>query len=267
MNITYLSFSRLRELAHSPRNLKKYLTEEKVPTKAMQEGNLLDVILFTPQKFDSLFYVMPDDVKKPSVSQLNAAKPSPASISQIQRWNEIEREIGERTVITASQLEEAKRLAQEVQNNSTVVFHGLLRESSFSFQQEFSFFYKGFLHKGVLDAKGQDRQGNLVIWDLKRMGSASGELLVRKKIRDMLYDLQAAIYCYPFDEKDVPVKYYIIAVDNDGFVTPFEIGREARDKSRYLWDKLVNAAHMLNMEEDLSMGPEFWADRNGFFQY
>ena len=265
--ITHLSFTRLKELAHSPLKLHRYLTESKERTKAMEEGDLLDVLLFTPEQFDKRFFVMPDDVKKPTLAQINAKKPSPESIEQIARWNEMQARIGDRTTINSDQLADAQRLADAVRDNSTVVFHGLLRPDFFQFQEKIGFFYRGFFHKGIVDAKGKDRDGNEIIWDLKRMGAMSGEQLVRSNIRKMMYDLQAAIYCHEYDSNNIPIKYYVVAVDNDGYVTPFEIGRDSRDRIRFIWNRLVSAAHRLNMENDLSMGPEFWADNQGFFQY
>jgi hypothetical protein len=90
--------------------------------------------------------------------------------------------------------------------------------------------------------------------------------LVRSQIRNNMYDLQAAIYCQEADLAGEPLKYYIIAVDNEGYVTPFEIGRDAREKARYLWHKLISAAHRVNLE-GMDMGCEFWGDSEGFFQF
>jgi hypothetical protein len=265
-HITHLSFSRAKELNHSPLALKRYLLKQRVATKAMDEGTLLDVLLFTPEKLDEIFYVMPDDVKKPTSVKLNAAKPSDATLAQIARWNEVESEIDGRIVITPQQKADAEFLRDAVENNSTVVFHGLLRRDAFTFQPAIEFYYKGFLHRGFADAMGKTRDGVNCIWDLKRMGSRSGESLVRSQIRANMYDLQAAIYCHPYDSEGIPCKYYIIAVDNEGFVTPFEISRDARDRARFMWDRLIRAAHRCNME-GLDAGTEFWADHNGFFNY
>lgn len=100
------------------------------------------------------------------------------------------------------------------------------------------------------------------------MASRSGESLVRSQIRNMGYDLQAAIYCWPLDEKSEPVKYYVIAVDNEGYVTPFEVTRDAREKARIRWNKLIKAAHQINMEPHLlESGCEFWAGSEGFFTF
>lgn len=265
-HITHLSFSRLKELNHSPLALQRYLSKTRTSTKAMDEGTLLDVLLFTPEKFNEAFYLMPDDVKKPTSVQLNAAKPSEATLAQIARWNEVEAEINGRIVITPQQMADAEFLRDAVENNSTVVFHGLLKRENFTFQPGIEFYYKGFLHRGFADAMGKTRDGVNCIWDLKRMGSRSGESLVRSQIRANMYDLQAAIYCHPYDSEGIPCKYYIIAVDNEGYVTPFEIGRDARDRARFMWDRLIRAAHRCNME-GLDAGTEFWADSQGFFNY
>ena len=264
-NITHLSFSRLKALAHSPLALQRYIEQTRSATKAMDEGTLLDMLLFTPDKFNEVFYLVPD-VKKPTAAQVNAKKPSNKTLAQIAAWERMIAEKGTRIGISAEQLEEARTLEQAIRNNSTVAFQGLLHPENFKFQVPVEFFYKGFKHRGIKDAEGRDRNGNRVVWDLKRMGGRSGEQLVRAQIRNNMYDLQAAIYCHEADLAGEPLKYYIIAVDNEGYVTPFEIGRDAREKARYLWHKLISAAHRVNLE-GMDMGCEFWGDSEGFFQF
>lgn len=254
--ITHLSFSRLTELAHSPLALQKYITGDRVETDAMRQGTLLDCLLFEPETLERRFFV----AEKPD-RRTNAGKAA---------WEEIQEKADGKMLVTTEDYDAAQYLNQCIRNNSTVVFSGLLNPAEsgtgFSFQVPTKFFYNGFLHKGIKDADGYDRNGNRVIWDLKRMGSRSGEQLVRAQIRNNKYDLQAAIYCHEFDSVDEPVKYYIIAVDNDGYVTPFEVTKDARRKARIEWNILVKAAHRCNME-GLDAGPEFWADQNGFFYF
>lgn len=266
-HITHLSFTRLKELSHSPQALHNYLTGDKVETDAMKAGTLLDCLLFEPESLDTRFFVMPDDApKKPTAAQINAKKPSAETILQIKKWNSVQSEVNGRAVVTSEEKKEAERLCDCIRNNSTVAYHGLLNPDFFNFQVPVSFSYGGFFHRGIKDADGNDRNGQRVIWDLKRMGSRSGELLVRSQIRFNKYDLQAAIYCHEYDIRNEPVKYYVIAVDNDGYVTPFEITRDARNQARIEWNILLKAAHRCNME-GLDMGPEFWADSDGFFKY
>lgn len=251
-HITHLSFSRLKELSHSPQALHKYLTGDKVETDAMRAGSLLDCLLFEPEKFDERFFV----VEKPD-RRTKAGK---------MEWEAALDQARNRMLITTDDYSDACYLNECVRNSSTVAYHGLLNPDFFQFQVKVDFKYGGFLHRGIKDADGHSRDGSRVIWDLKRMGSRSGEMLVRSQIRHNKYDLQAAIYCHEFDMNDEPVKYYVIAVDNDGYVTPFEITRDARNKARIEWNILLKAAHRCNME-GLDMGPEFWADYDGFFKY
>lgn len=250
--ITHLSFSRLTELAHSPLALKQYIEGDKRTTAAMTAGSLLDCLLFTPQDLERKFYVMQkvDKRTKEGKAAFEAA---------------IEAANG-REIVTEEELSDAQFLDTCIRNNSTVAFHGLLNPDFFEFQVPVRFTYGGFEHKGIKDADGTRRDGQKVIWDLKRMGSRSGEQLVRSQIRNNMYDLQAAIYCHPYDSKDEAVKYYIIAVDNDGFVTPFEITRDARNKARIFWNRLIKAAARCNFE-GLDMGCEFWAEVDGFFYF
>lgn len=264
--ITHLSFSRLKALSHSPLCLKRYIEKKRKTTKAMDEGTLLDCILFEPETFKDRFFVMPKGIKKPTSAQIKAKKPTAETIKLIAKWDEIQIEIGKRIVINQEQYNDSTNIAESVRNNSTVAFQGLLHPDNFQFQVTTDFFYKGFKHKGIKDAEGIDRNGKRVIWDLKRMGARSGEQLVRAQIRHNQYDLQAAIYCHKFDEINEPVDYFIIAVDNEGYVTPFRISRDAREKAKFQWNRLIAAAHRVNME-GLDMGPEFWADSEGFFDF
>lgn len=250
--ITHLSFTRLKNLAHSPLKLKNYIEQVTPATDAMIEGSLSDCLLFEPHTFGERFFQMDKPDRRTKEGKLAF---------------EIAKEIAEnKTIVFTEQVEDAKRLTEAISHNSTVVYHGLLNPDFFKFQVEVKFFLNGFLHKGVKDADGNSRSGERVIWDLKRMGNASGEKLVRAQIRANMYDLQAAIYCHEFDSKNEPVKYYVIAVDNDGYVTPFEISRDAREQAKIQWYQLIRAAHRCNME-GLDMGPEFWAGHDGFFQY
>ena len=250
--ITHLSFSRLKALSHSPLKLKAYIEKKKEQTEAMIEGSLLDCLLFEPEKIEERFFV----VEKPD-RRTNVGKAA---------WAQMIEDAGNLVIVTTDQLQAAKHLEECVRQNSTVAYQGLLNSEFFTYQQKVEFVYGKFAHIGFVDAIGKNRDGETVIWDLKKMGAASGERKVRYQIRDMKYDLQAAIYCHSYDEKNEPVRYFVIAVDNDGYVTPFEITRDARDQMRLEWWGLIRAADRCN-SDGLDMGTEFWADRDGFFKY
>lgn len=251
-HITHLSFSRLTELAHSPLALKNYIAKVFEPTKAMDEGSLLDCLLFTPEELEKKFLVIEKISKSTTIGKEYFAR--------------MEAQSNGRTMVHQEQFDEAKFLCDMISSNATVTYHGLLNPDFFKFQVPCEFFKGGFKHRGIKDADGHDRNGNKVIWDLKRMGSRSGEQLVRSQIRNNMYDLQAAVYCYEFDSNDIPVKYHVVAVDNEGYTTPFEITLDSRRKAGILWNKLIKAAHHCNMV-GLDQGCEFWAEKDGFFKF
>lgn len=57
------------------------------PSKAKEFGTLFDCLLLTPKQWPKRFAVLPADApKKPTKSQLNAAKPSPKTVEDIKWW-------------------------------------------------------------------------------------------------------------------------------------------------------------------------------------
>lgn len=261
--ITHLSFTRIKELLISPEALYRYMNRQKEQTAAMIEGSLVDCLVFEPERFDERFHVLPDGFRRPTAAQINAKNPSPETIELIEMWEGIEK--SGKTIVKPDQVSEAKRLSECIINNSTIVYNGLLND--FQYQIPVEFYYKGIKHKGVKDADGVCRNGHRTIWDLKRMGNSRGEQQVARQIRAMSYDLQAAIYCHEFDKDNTPVNYYIIAIDNDGNVTPFEITKQSRMAAYTTWNKAIQATHRLIMEDNFFQSTEFWADGNGFFKY
>ena len=137
--ITHLSFTRLKELAHSPLALKQYIEGGKTTTAAMTEGSLLDCLLFTPEDLEKRFLV----IEKLS----KATKEGKA----LWAWAEEEASAKDgqpaREIVTTEQLSEAQMLDVCIRQNSTVAFHGLLNPDFFKFQVPVSFKYGGFEHK------------------------------------------------------------------------------------------------------------------------
>lgn len=252
IELKHLSFTRLTKLADCPRALAEYIQGAQERTAAMDEGNLLDCLLFEPEKIAERFHV----VEKADRRTKAGKEAHEAALA----------EAGDKILINSEQYDAARFIELCVRLSPTVVEHGLLNPELFNFQTETGFFYRGFWHKGRKDAEGVRRDGVKCIWDLKRMGATRGEKDVARKIRQMKYDLQAAIYAYEYDERGEHLEYYVIAVDNDGYVTPFRISKDARMQARYEWNKLIRAAHRVVME-GFDAGPEFWANGDGFFEF
>jgi hypothetical protein len=55
---------------------------------AKRTGRMLDTFILTPEQFGKRFVVLPENApRKPSVTQINAAKPSPETVKAIQWWD------------------------------------------------------------------------------------------------------------------------------------------------------------------------------------
>lgn len=60
-----------------------------VPTEAMRQGSLVDCLITQPEQFGKLYAIVPDDApKKPTSTQINAKKPSEATLEAIAWWED-----------------------------------------------------------------------------------------------------------------------------------------------------------------------------------
>lgn len=248
-SITHLSFSRLKAFQHSPRKLMQYITEPKEQTAAMTEGRLVDCILFTPERFSNEFIEMPDVDRRTKAGKATWEEYSSAALNT------------GLTLVESSQVKDANDLADAVRRSPFVKKHGLLSDA-FEFQKRYDFEAFQFDHVAITDAVCENA-ATPVIWDLKRFGAKSGTE-VGYEIKRGGYDMQAAIYAHMFDSEGVECKYYLIAVDNDGNVTPYEITQEARARARNQWEYLCARIAACS---DFSAGPEFHAPDGECYLY
>ena len=105
--ITHLSFTRLKELAHSPLALSRYIDKVFEPTAAMIDGQLIDCLLFTPDELENAIFVMPDGAKKPSKAPINAAKPSTAALDQMELWDRRMEAVKGSAIVDSEQVDES----------------------------------------------------------------------------------------------------------------------------------------------------------------
>ena len=253
IELEYLSFSRLKALSVCPRELKRYLSEKPEPSDAMNEGSLLDCILFTPDDVQRRFHFWE------KISR--TTKEGKAAFSEA-----LEAADG-RILMTTEQQAQAEFLADCIDRSTFVREAALLNPDHFQYQKFIEFKYNGWLHKGVPDAVQIPRVTQALdehcIWDLKKMGNHAGEWAVKSQIRAMQYDLQAAIYCHEYDTSGTPCRYYIIAVSDAGYVTPVEITLEARNKARERWNRLITIANYCRIA-GLDEGPEVFTEEGRF---
>lgn len=85
------------------------LNYQKPTSRAMNWGSIVDCLWLTPDLFDVFYAIMPEDLKKPTSSQLGAANPAPATVRQIARWNEFTALAEGKEIITAEIKKEATK--------------------------------------------------------------------------------------------------------------------------------------------------------------
>ncbi|GLX85092.1 hypothetical protein tloyanaT_13440 [Thalassotalea loyana] len=77
-------------------------------------GSAAHSVILEPHNFERDFGVMPADLKKPTKAQLQAAKPSEATVELIKRWDAFNAEHGHKTFITDEQFKAVKKMRDAV---------------------------------------------------------------------------------------------------------------------------------------------------------
>lgn len=96
-----ISKSGLDLINHSPLHYKTVKAHPKKATPAMFIGTAFHSLVLEPDQFDKEFMLMPNDApKKPTLAQLNAKKPSPASLGAMAWWEEFNENTKGKTVIS-----------------------------------------------------------------------------------------------------------------------------------------------------------------------
>ena len=264
----HLSFSSLKAFAESPAEMKRYINKERTESKAMDLGSAVDCKLFTPELFESQFFVCPEITAKTGKGEI--AK-NPLATTEGKAELERQKEIcGNRTFLTHDDFLKIEREVAIISNNPVVKSLGLLDSSNFQFQYSIEF-EKTYIvdgiphkakHRGITDGYGKLTTLETCVWDLKRMSATNGIKSIRYQIRDMMYALQAAIYSYPLK----PQRYFIVALSGIN-VYVIELNQEAIQSGEVLWDYYAARAIKHRKEGFISpevwdIGVEFWADNS-----
>jgi exodeoxyribonuclease VIII len=92
-----------------------------IPTDAMRQGSLVDCLITCPEEFDEKYVLTPMDApKRPTSAQLNAKKPSEATIEAIQFWQDFDAEIGVREVISHEWFINAIQITEVLAKDSVI---------------------------------------------------------------------------------------------------------------------------------------------------
>lgn len=218
-----VSKSNLDLIERSPAHLKHYLDhpESREETPAMRFGSLVHTAVLEPDLLASEYIVMPEDLKKPTPQQINAKKPSPATVELLDRWKEFEQESSGKTVVDKFDLEASEAMRKAVMEHSkarSLLSIGEPEQSVFWDNRE-----TGVACKARTDWIHGHQQSLLV--DLKTTNDARPESFIRSILK-FRYDVQSAHYTDGFNidkfvfiavEKKPPHGVAVYAVDGELF--------------------------------------------------
>jgi exodeoxyribonuclease VIII len=182
-----LSYSSLKAFQKSPQHFVEYRLTKKEPTPALIFGNLLDVMILTPEEYERKYAIMPHDIKKPTSAQVNAAKPSEASVIQIQRYNEWCDANRGKTWIDQDDKNLADFLAKKTFDNAKAKD---ILDRVASTQQKMSWTHKA-TNLPLIGYK--DMQGDTFIGDLKSSADGSPEVFMKSAFQ-FGYHIQTGAY-------------------------------------------------------------------------
>lgn len=197
----HLSFSALKAFMQSPKHFYAYKTNKET-TNAMEVGKLFHMAILEPDKFINTYWVLDDSAK---VLEIGGGNPRATKIYKEWIVDQDALNTGKERISKDDYDLYLSMGAYLKQNDASKdLMNGLIEK-----ELDFEFEHLGFNVKGKIDGKGSD-----YIIDLKKVADASFKK-VRWIIEDMMYDMQAGIYCSAVRIK----KYYLIFIDASCSVT------------------------------------------------
>lgn len=254
MELKYLSYSKLKQLANSPRHLAEYLSKQNKNTRYMQLGTALDLLLFTPSLFTEKVLVKPSfDANGNEIEYRRNYKIGKENSAPFD-----EKEAQGIIVISEEEHMTIIRQIKDIKSNHFVRSIALF-EGGFLFQDYFSFDFDGVQYRGCSDAVTSfPFDGKIIIVDLKRT-----ELTEQKRITSQIwresYHLQAAIYAHYYRSLfGCPVEYYLLFQSPVGTL-PVRLSADMLDSGRQLWSRLHEGAKRIIADPSLlSASYDFW---------
>lgn len=189
-----LSSSSIKMAAKALRLHKAYESGEiqKEDTEATIIGSAVHCAVLEPDKFDDIYAIIPNDVKKPTSAQLTAKKPAQKTIDLIAWWDDFNQENQGKLQIKESERDDALRIRDAVYS------HPEAKEYFFDYKTEVSGWYldQDFEHgegTNMLCRYRPDLRSNDYIVDLKTCVDASKSAFM-KTIGNYGYHISAAHY-------------------------------------------------------------------------
>lgn len=166
-----------------------------IATEAMRQGSLVDCLITQPDDFGLLYVQLPVDApKRPTKTQLNAAKPSAATLDAIAFWQMFDQAAEGREPITKDWLDNAWRIVETLHLDP--VIGPVLCETRIS---QVPHFWMDAAH-GV-ECRYKPDCENDSLFDLKKAATASPRGFASQAYK-LGYDIQLAHYAEGFADKN-----------------------------------------------------------------
>lgn len=234
-----VSVSDVKPMLISPRHFfeKKFGSKKRTPpTPAQITGTLVHMAILEPEKFKAKVHTLPDDApKRPTKAQLEAAKPSTATLEAIQFWKVWEEQH------PGAQIIERDQMAQVCGMRDAVFGHKIAAEYLTECATEVSVFGEasgGLRIKGRIDCV--PKAPKLVDIKTVGLGGARPDEFSRS-LWDWRYDMQVAyyldLYNSNFDEWDDHKKktdFVFVCVEKEEpyAVCLYKVSRRVIDRGR-----------------------------------
>lgn len=222
-----LSCSAIKQLLRSPRHYQHWLAQESEPSAAQRFGRAFHMALLEPARFKAFYCTLPADApRRPSITQLNAKKPSDETVEAIAWWAEFERT--GRTMLSQADMERIDEMLVSVHSHpwASLLIQGGNSEVTLRWQDEAT----GLECKARADYY-RDEPKRYVL-DVKTCADASPEGFA-KAVHNFGYHLQHAHYADGFRSLGLPLHgYYLLAVESEApyVCQPYYLDAEAEGK-------------------------------------
>jgi hypothetical protein len=161
----------------------------RVPNESMLRGSMVDAFLTQHDQFHEQYFMLPADApKKPTKTQLNAKKPSPETLIQIEYWERVGAMVGDRKIISEDDVSRCENICDRLFDDPDIGV--IMRQRRLCSQEPFFWTADGGYDARYLPDLEVEGGGLL---DLKLTRSANPRLL-RAQAYSLGYDIQVDHY-------------------------------------------------------------------------
>lgn len=267
------SFSSFSKFMDSPRHFLEYKLDKRKSTPAMEFGTLVHCLVLEPDEFEERYEIK--DIAEPStelsksfcdniIQGIDAQtafemagykKGNPHEIqAKYQEYINLSLGIGDLKPISESLYKQAELVKNAINFNgaSNHILNQITETEKSVKWQMHDLNWHGFI----------DGKGERIKADLKIVADANPRKL-RYKIRDMKYDIQAALYNLALNPND---DYYIIAADRNGHVSVINVTKQSLGNAYELIEESILKLKQCIFLNKWDASYDYFGNRSGVYE-